>query len=837
MGACMNGLTNKEVIQSRNKYGSNTLTKVKKRTLFSLILESLGDPIIKILIIVLAFKIVFLFKNNDWFETIGILIAIILASTIGSFAEYGSEEAFNRLEAEASKKKCNVLRNGKLETISITDVVVGDIILLSSGNSIPADGYIVEGTISVNEASINGETKDKEKTRGEYVYSSTICYEGEAKMKVDKVGDNTLIGGLAKDIQIPPTISPLKTRLTHLAKIISVFGYVGALIVAVVYLLTTKNFSINNILYSLTLSMTVIVVTVPEGLPLMVTLVLSSNMKRMLKDNVLVRKLIGIETSGNINCLLTDKTGTLTEGNLKVTTFVTPLNQKVTDFSCLSSKLQLEVANNLFYNNSSFFNANKEITGGNQTDKAILKYINKPYSKHKIISKKLFDSKDKYSSVTLDNEVTYFKGAKEVLLDKCLYYLDSSGNKKVLLNKEVISKNIDNEAKTGSRIIFLTSKDKHSTSHTYLGYLIIKDTIRKTTVPSINILHNAGINVIMITGDNIDTATSIAKESGIITSKNDLALTSKEFNSLSDEEINSLYNRIKVIARALPKDKSRMVKILQNMDLVVGMTGDGINDAGALKAADVGFAMGSGTEVAKEASDIIILDDNIKSITKAILFGRTIFKSIRKFIIFQLTVNICAMLMAILGPIFDITTPVTVIQMLWINMIMDTLAGIAFASEPPLEEYMLESPKTKAVPIINSYMFKEILFTGLYTSLLGIFFLKSNFIYSFIRYSNDYRYLYTAYFAFFIFSALFNALNARTTRLNILANISKNQPFIFIFAGITIVQIYLIYYGGDLFRTYGLTVKELLFVILLSLSVIPFDWLRKLLISKDSKKL
>lgn len=837
MGACMNGLTNKEVIQSRNKYGSNTLTKVKKRTLFSLILESLGDPIIKILIIVLAFKIVFLFKNNDWFETIGILIAIILASTIGSFAEYGSEEAFNRLEAEASKKKCNVLRNGKLETISISDVVVGDIILLSSGNSIPADGYIVEGTISVNEASINGETKDKEKTRGEYVYSSTICYEGEAKMKVDKVGDNTLIGGLAKDIQIPPTISPLKTRLTHLAKIISIFGYVGALIVAVVYLLTTKNFSINNILYSLTLSMTVIVVTVPEGLPLMVTLVLSSNMKRMLKDNVLVRKLIGIETSGNINCLLTDKTGTLTEGNLQVTTFVTPLNQKVTDFSCLSSKLQLEVANNLFYNNSSFFNANKEITGGNQTDKAILKYINKPYSKHKIISKKLFDSKDKYSSATLDNEVTYFKGAKEVLLDKCLYYLDSSGNKKVLLNKEVISKNIDNEAKTGSRIIFLTSKDKHSTSHTYLGYLIIKDTIRKTTVPSINILHNAGINVIMITGDNIDTATSIAKESGIITSKNDLALTSKEFNSLSDEEINFLYNRIKVIARALPKDKSRMVKILQNMDLVVGMTGDGINDAGALKAADVGFAMGSGTEVAKEASDIIILDDNIKSITKAILFGRTIFKSIRKFIIFQLTVNICAMLMAILGPIFDITTPVTVIQMLWINMIMDTLAGIAFASEPPLEEYMLESPKTKAVPIINSYMFKEILFTGLYTSLLGIFFLKSNFIYSFIRYSNDYRYLYTAYFAFFIFSALFNALNARTTRLNILANISKNQPFIFIFAGITIVQIYLIYYGGDLFRTYGLTGKELLFVILLSLSVIPFDWLRKLLISKDSKKL
>lgn len=837
MGACMNGLTNKEVVQSRNKYGSNTLTKVKKKTLFSLILESLGDPIIKILIIVLVFKIVFLFKNNDWFETIGILIAIILASTIGSFAEYGSEEAFNRLEEEASKKKCTVLRNGKLETISVTEVVVGDVVLLASGNSIPADGYIIDGKITVNEASINGETKDKEKNRGEYVYSSTICYEGEAKMKVDKVGDNTLIGDLAKDIQIHPTISPLKSRLTHLAKIISIFGYVGALIVAIVYLLTTKNFSINNILYSLTLSMTVIVVTVPEGLPLMVTLVLSSNMKRMLKDNVLVRKLIGIETSGNINCLLTDKTGTLTEGNLKVTSFVTPLNQKITNLSNLSLKLQTEITNNLFYNNSSFYNSNNEITGGNQTDKAILKYIGNPFSNHKILSKKLFDSKDKYSSVTLDNDTTYYKGAKEVLLDKCLYYLDNTGNRKILLNKEIISKDIDNEAKTGSRIIFLTLKDKHSTSHTYLGYLVIKDTIRKTTVTSINILHNAGINVIMITGDNIDTATSIAKESGIITNKNDLALTSKEFNSLSDEEISNLYSRIKVIARALPKDKSRMVKILQNMDLIVGMTGDGINDAGALKTADVGFAMGSGTEVAKEASDIIILDDNIKSITKAILFGRTIFKSIRKFIIFQLTVNICAMLMAILGPIFDITTPVTVIQMLWINMIMDTLAGIAFANEPPLSEYMLEAPKTKDIPIINSYMFKEILFTGLYTSLLGIFFLKSNFVYNFIRYSSDYRYLYTAYFAFFIFSALFNALNARTTRLNILANITKNKPFIFIFTGITIVQIYLIYYGGDLFRTYGLNIKELLFVVLLSLSVIPFDWLRKSLIKKETKKL
>lgn len=837
MGADMNGLTNREVIQSRNKYGSNTLTKVKKKTLISLIFESLGDPIIKILIIVLVFKIIFLFRNNDYFETIGILIAIILASTIGSFAEYGSEEAFNRLEEEASRIKCNVLRNGKITTIPAIEIVVGDIVLVSGGDAIPADGYILEGHLNINEASINGETKDKEKFKGEYVYSSTICYEGEAKIKIDKVGDNTLIGGLAKDIQISSVISPLKSRLTTLAKIISIFGYIGAVLVALVYLLTTKDFSLNNVLYSLTLSVTVIVVTVPEGLPLMVTLVLSSNMKRMLKDNVLVRKLIGIETSGNINCLLTDKTGTLTEGNLKVSSLSYSLNKKTSSLQAISSQLQNEIINNLYYNNSSVINTSGEITGGNQTDKAILKYVSNPNIERKIVSKKLFDSKDKYSSVTLDNKITYYKGAKEVLLDKCLYYLDKDGNKKLLLNKDIISKNIDNEAKTGSRIILLTEKDQYSTSHTYLGYLIIKDTLRTTTPSSIATLHQAGINVIMITGDNIDTATSIAKEAGIITSKNDLALSSKEFNSLSDEEISTLYSRIKVIARALPKDKTRLVKILQQMDLVVGMTGDGINDAGALKTADVGFAMGSGTEVAKEAGDIIILDDNIASITKAVLFGRTIFKSIRKFIIFQLTVNFCAMLMAIVGPILNIATPVTVIQMLWINMIMDTLAGIAFASEPSLNEYMEEPPKTKKVPIINSYMFKEIFFTGLYTSLLGIFFLKSPLVYNFIRYADDYRYLYTAYFALFIFSSLFNALNARTTRLNILANIFKNKPFILIFTGITIIQMYLIYFGGDLFRTYGLTLKELLFVLFLSLSVIPFDWLRKILISKESKKL
>lgn len=831
MGVDMNGLTKQEVVQSRKKYGSNTLTKVKPKSLFQLILESFSDPIIKILLIVLAIKIVFLFRDFDFFETIGILIAIVLASVIGAISEYASEEAFKNLEDAAKNNYTTVLRDKKISKILSADLVVGDIVILYSGEAIPADGIIVSGAIAVNESSINGEAKEKHKKVNDKVFSSTIIYDGEARMCVTAVGDSTLIGSLAKDIQTQDTTSPLKERLTSLAKIIALIGYVGAILVATIYLVTSKDYSINNILYALTLSVTVIVVTVPEGLPMMITLVLSSNMKKMLKENVLVRKLVGIETSGNITCLLTDKTGTLTEGILKVSNIVTPSSNKVTNLSNLNQTLKTEITNNLYYNNSSSYDTSGQIIGGNATDKAILQFIKKPLINHEITNKILFNSDLKYSAVTLDNNITYLKGAKEVLLDKCIYYINEVGEKKIITKKEAISKEIENISATGVRIILLamtTEYDPAKSNLTYLGYLIIKDNIRPTATSSVDTLHQAGINVIMITGDNINTAISIAKETNIITSKSDLALTSLEFNKLSNEEIIKIYPHLKVIARALPNDKSRLVKILKDNNQIVGMTGDGINDAGALKLANVGFAMGSGTEVSKEAADIIILDNNIKSITKAVLFGRTIFKSIRKFIIFQLTVNICAMIMAIIGPILNLGTPVTVIQMLWINMIMDTLAGIAFAHEPPLEEYMAEPPKTKNEPIINRLMFNQIIITGLYSSLLGILFLKLPIVYKFIRYSTDDRYLLTAYFALFIFIGIFNALNARSPRLNVFANLTKNIPFITIFGLIIIIQIYLIYFGGSLFRTYGLTLKELLFTITIALSVIPFDILRKL---------
>ena len=339
-------------------------------------------------------------------------------------------------------------------------------------------------------------------------------------------------------------------------------------------------------------------------------------------------------------------------------------------------------------------------------------------------------------------------------------------------------------------------------------------------------INDAHIQTVMITGDNKETALNIAKEVGLY-KDNDVILTSDELNNLSDIEIKNILPKLKVVARALPQDKSRLVKIASSLGLVVGMTGDGVNDAPALKKADIGFAMGSGTEVAKEASDIVILDDNIKSIAAAILYGRTIFKSIRKFIIFQLTVNICAVTLSIIGPFIGVDTPVTVIQMLWVNMVMDTLAGIAFSYEPPLLEYMKELPKKKDEPILNKYMIHEILFTGAYSSILCIFFLKSSFIHQFFRNGVNDEYFMTAFFGLFIFISIFNAFNARTVRINLLANIIKNKVFLLTILFITIVQLILIYFGGELFRTAGLTISELEIMILIAATVIPVDWLRK----------
>ena len=858
-----NGLTDNEVIINRKKYGSNELKKTKKDSFFKLLIGTLGDPIIKILLIALAIKTVFLFKNFDWYETIGIVIAILLASLISTISEYGSEKAFEKLQEEVSRVSCKVIRNGKKQEIPVSEVVVNDIVSLETGDKIPADGIIVKGKISVDESSLNGETKEAYKESiinmnlvgdKNRVYKGSVVYSNNAYMKVTSVGENTFYGKIALELQEKQPETPLKKRLRELAKFISKIGYVGAFLVFFSYLfkviVINNNFDLNlikemvtnfpiitgHILYSLTLCVTIIIVAVPEGLPMMITLVLSSNMKRMLKDNVLVRKLVGIETSGSINILFTDKTGTLTKGKLEVKSIISgDLKEYKKEKDLEKCKKYYDIVKlSCIGNNQSSYDDDKVI-GGNITDRAILSFFKNDSKRIKKEDMIPFDSKNKYSVTRVDG-VNLIKGAPEVLLKNCISYYDSFGSLRRILNISKIESLIKENTRNGIRLLVLATSKNRSMSDLkdlcLVGIILIKDDIRKEAIEGVSLVNDAHIKTVMITGDNKDTAKSIAKEVGIY-KEGDLVLTSEELNKLSDEELKSKIFQISVVARSLPTDKSRLVRICQEMDLVVGMTGDGVNDAPALKKADVGFGMGSGTEVAKEASDIVILDDNFLSISKAILFGRTIFKSIRKFIILQLTINLCALSLSIIGPFINIEMPITVIQMLWINMVMDTFAGLAFSFEPALKEYMKEMPKKKDEPIINKYMINQIFFTGIFSSLICILFLKVPFI------SNLYRnetYLYTAFFGLFIFIDIFNCFSARTHRLNILGNILKNKVFLIIISFIVIVQIFLIYYGGSVFRTSGLSLFEFEIMILFAFTVIPFDFVRKLILKKRGLK-
>lgn len=854
------GLNDEEVVKSRKEHGTNEITKKKQNTFLKLLLESLGDPIIKILLIALAIKVVVLFRNFDWYETIGILIAILLASFISTISEYGSEQAFSRLQEESLKTKARVRRNGKIIEIPIGEIVVGDIVLLNSGDKIPADGYLIEGNLSVDESALNGETKEVKKTskkgtlieENNKVNRGVVVYNGEAKMQVVAVGDDTILGKISQELQEEIPESPLKIQLRGLAKTISKIGYIGAILASLSYLFSSivleNNFDIdlilatvsdfptmfNHLLYALTLSVTIIVVAVPEGLPMMITLVLSSNMKKMLKDNVLVRKLVGIETAGSLNVLLTDKTGTLTKGILKVAEFVSSDLKVIKDVNTLKKYSIYEKMYISLHENNASINNNSSIIGGNSTDRALMEFIKEDKSfNYKIIQKEPFDSAKKYSSITLNDGSFFIKGAREVILPLCKKSITSNGNVGNFLNKRIIESKIDSCTKASGRVLVFA----YGTSMNdliFLGFVNIKDELRVEAKEGIRLIKSAGILPIMITGDATSTATAIAKEVGIIEPFRNLVLSSSELAKLSDEEIKLKLKNIAVISRALPQDKSRLVNIVEDMGLVVGMTGDGVNDAPALKKANVGFAMGSGTEVAKEAADIVILDNNILSISKAILYGRTIFKSIRKFIIYQLTVNMCALVLSILGSFIGVSTPITIVQMLWLNMIMDTFAGVAFSFEAPLLEYMDESPKKKGSPIMNKYMYSQIIWTGTYCALLCILFLKLPMFKNIVRVGQDNKYLMTAYFAMFIFMGIFNAFNARTTRINIFANLNKNKVFVGIFTFIFIAQIYIIYHGGDIFRTYGLTIQEFVLVLVLALSVFPVDWLRKYLLKKKN---
>lgn len=874
----INGLNKSQVEISRKTYGSNHLHRIAGKSFLSRYLESFADPMIRILLVALGINLIFLFRTLDWYEPLGIALSIFIATTISALSEHGSQSAFERLREEGAKIKCRVMREGLVSEIPIEDIVVGDYILLQTGDMVPADGCLYSGFLEVNQSALNGETKEAVKkpsekactvddlTASNAVFRGSVVCGGEGVIVVSRVGDTTFYGNMAREVQTDTRESPMKIRLQKLAKTISKIGYTGSVLVALAYIfrilfkefnfdlgMFAKHYSSFNTIFPeslniIMLCVTVIVVSVPEGLPMMITVVLSANMKKMLADNVLVRKMVGIETAGSMNILFTDKTGTLTKGQLLVSSVILgngKIYKNIHEIINTKPFWQLFYASSYYNNgaNLSYENNNWKAIGGNATDRALLKFISgKEYPvKYNILKKIPFDSNNKYSIAHTDNKsnMSLIKGAPEKILPLCTHYYDENGEKQKLNNLYTLQQIQNGLASKAVRLLVMASCERHIDSLNYDMTLIsiigIKDELRNESLSSINKLKRAGVQVVMVTGDNQETAKAIAVESGIVNSVNDWVTNSKELSALTDKQIEKKLCNLKVVARALPSDKSRLVRIAQNMGCVVGMTGDGVNDAPALKTADVGFSMGSGSDVAKEASDIVILDDNIYSITKAVLYGRTIFKSIRKFVIYQLTVNLCAIGLSVLGPFLGVATPVTIMQMLWINLVMDTLGGLAFSGEPTRESYMTEKPKQREENILNKYMITQVLWTGLYSLILCLMFLKVPFLSNYIRQENDMAFFMTALFALFMFMAIFNSLNARTHSINLGSHISGNKPFLLIMSVVFIVQSLMIYIGGEVFRTADLTVKEYIITLLLAFTVIPADIIRKMILNKIGK--
>lgn len=851
------GLTAEEVTLSREKHGNNSLAKEKTKGFFRKFFENLNDPIIKVLIFALVIEVVFTFGHCDFFEVFGIIAAVLIATTVSTVSEHGSELAFAKMQADSNESLVRVMRSGELVEIPSSELVVGDIVYLSAGERIHADGFMLRGSIKVDQSALNGESRDVSKyktdSRGGWelsdegcVYRGSVIVSGEGVMRVGRVGASTYYGMVARDVQTETRVSPLKLRLAKFASQISKIGYVMAGIVALTYLFNTliadngfvwskivasvKDFPFifSTLVHALTLMITVVVVAAPEGLPMMITVVLSANMKKMMRDGVLVKKLVGIETAGSMNILFTDKTGTITTGRLQCDRIVTCDNAyKSVSSLKKSEKLYSYILMSAKYNTDAQVSSGRVI-GGNGTDRALAEFfIKENGARCEIIKKTPFSSEKKCSLVTLSNGLTLIKGAPELIIEESCSALNSEGCE-TAFSKSEIYEAYRSAAGKGNRVIAIGYR-KDSSPLVFLALVILKDKIRRGVRESVLGVKRAGVHVVMLTGDGRETAAAIADECGILSgAPSEIVMTSAELAKMSDDDVKVIIPRLCVLARALPQDKTRLVRLSQELDLVVGMTGDGINDAPSLKLADIGFAMGNGADIAKGAGDIVILDNSFFAINRTILYGRTIFKSIKKFITFQLIMNLTACGVSLVGQFLGIDSPITIIQMLWVNIIMDTLGGLAFAGEAPLEHYMKEKPKRRTEPILSRDMLHQIVFTGAYTLFMCIAFLKFNYFHSMFRATDGDICFLTAFYALFIFAGIFNCFGARCERMWILSNIDKNKPFALIMSFIAVIQIVMIYYGGALFRTVPLLWRELLKVILLAFSVVPFEMLRRI---------
>ena len=852
------GLSSQEVQESIRRHGQNILPVPPRQSFMSKLRDNLQDPMIKILLVALLINVAFIYNgHSDWLETLGIFVAIALAALVSTWSEYSNENAFQRLQAEASRSSCKVWRDGEPRSLPIEEIVVGDVIMLEAGDKVPADGITLAGKLEVDQSTLNGESEPvtkisreigQEATQGRdllddhSLYRGSVIVEGNGLMLVERIGIASLYGQLTQELREDDRESPLKLKLKHLADRISKLGYSGGVLIAVAVMAHklvlaggwaayTSNWSVvsSDLLQAVILAIIIIVMAVPEGLPLMIAIVSSLNMRKMLENHVLVRKLVGIETAGSLNMLFTDKTGTITKGQLEVITLRTGEGKKYHTLAEAPAAIEALFLEQVLLNTSATMGAAGPI-GGNITEKALEKFAEGTISTSLMdelpqrVELMPFNSSNKYSWAKVEHsgkEYYLIKGAPEKLLPHCKYYWSEEGLPLTMSETLRLQQSfwLQQQAKQAMRLLALCTfeggelgQELPEKGLTLVGVVAIRDDVRPEAVEAIAQVQQAGVQVVMITGDRKDTAMAIAREAGLLVSEKELAWTSAELAAMSDEDIKEKLSKLRVVARALPLDKLRLVRLAQEKNLVVGMTGDGVNDAPALKRADVGFAMGSGTEVAKEAGDIVILDDNFLSIKQAILYGRTIFKNICKFIVFQLTINFAAVATSFIAPFLGIDKPLTITQILWVNLVMDTLAALAFGGESALASYMAEQPKRRSEPIVSRRMLEQIVFSGTVMTVVGLAFFQSSCIDSLFRGAPDHIYTYTGFFCAFIMMAVANAFNVRTDELQVLKNLQQNPAFWRVMLLIVAVQIGMTYLGGSVLRTAPLVAQEWLVV-------------------------
>ena len=869
-----NGLSNEQVEESRRLHGSNKLPEPELKKWYHFAKEALTEPITMILIIIALFQLVLgAMGVMSLSEPVMIIVVLAIVTEIAVKTGLGIQKSAAELRAKTAVRYCDVVRDGSVQTINKDDLVVGDLVLLRTGQEIFADGFIVEGEISVNNAAINGETKEcrkipsanykhvKTTSTAAYtdqcsLFAGTVIMSGEGKMIVTDVGVNTVNGDtLVKMQTLEPPKTALDIALDHLCDFISKWGTIAAALAFVIMTITgilnagslSQYFSgnilenIQKVAQNTSNALTIIVAAVPEGLPLIVKLVTKQNVSTMEKFNILAKNTGKIPELAYVNLICTDKTGTLTTGEMTSTVMI---NGNCQDIFNKESSLNELIDLNICMNNSAVFDSNGNITGGNSIDRAVLDMLSPEDAKkiqNKAIMKKRvpFSSENKFSAVTLNNganDFTVYKGAPEKLIEKCKFYLDNDGIVTELTEekRKALKSHIKGLTEKAMRCIALTISDQTDDDlpdeMNLLGVIGVVDPVRNEVPEAVKIAHKAGIQVIEITGDCMETAKAVAMEAGIY-KPGDLAVTNDEFEAMSDVKVKEIIPQLRVISRCSPNTKLRLVTLAQEIGMSVAMTGDGVNDAPALKKADVGFGMQDGSDVAKEAADIVLTDNNFASVVKAVELGRTFMHNIMMFLEFQLPINISLLILSMVFPIISGGSALlAAVQILIVNIIMDSLNSLSFGGEPPKEEYMNEEPIMKGSGLfIRGAKGRIALSSIVFIALFGVI--------TFGPVGNMFATklsAMTARFALLCLMAVFNGFTIRTDSMNLFKGIKNNKLFVYIALGIFAMAVVLCNFVGNLVQTTPMDVKQWIVVLVTAFMVVPVDWIRKAICKKGS---